>query len=151
MLAVVNLGIMLPAAPGCVGALQVFAVAALGVSGVGRELALAMAIDAHVVPYALVTAIGVSLLGRQQLSLAGLFRPAREQQTSGGAGLQSTQVASRQRGASRAVTLGPHSTLALASTSYEPSDSGIVPNPDSIPTPGRVLGRRVRHLTHAQS
>ena len=69
LLAVVNLGIMLPAAPGYVGTFQVFAVAALTAFGVGREAALALAIVAHVMQYALVTAIGLAFFGREQVSL----------------------------------------------------------------------------------
>ena len=76
LLAVVNLGIMLPAAPGYVGTFQVFAVAALGAFGVGREVALAMAIVAHLMQYVLVTAIGLALLAREHISLHSLSSDA---------------------------------------------------------------------------
>ena len=51
LLVVVNLGIMLPAAPGYVGTFQLFAVSALAVWGVPREPALAVAIVAHLAQY----------------------------------------------------------------------------------------------------
>ena len=69
LLVVVNLGIMLPAAPGYVGTFQFFAVAALAVWGVPREPALAVAIVAHLAQYVLVTAIGLAFFGREHLSL----------------------------------------------------------------------------------
>lgn len=72
LLVVVNLGIMLPAAPGYVGTFQFFAVAALSVWGVPREPALAVAIVAHVAQYVLVTAIGLAFFGREHVSLRGL-------------------------------------------------------------------------------
>jgi uncharacterized protein (TIRG00374 family) len=69
LVVVVNLGIMLPAAPGYVGTFQFFAVAALAVWGVPRERALAVAIVAHLVQYVLVTAIGLYFFGREHVSL----------------------------------------------------------------------------------
>jgi uncharacterized protein (TIRG00374 family) len=74
LLVIVNLGIMLPSAPGYVGTFQFFAVAALGVFGVPKEPALALALVAHGTQYALVTAIGLLLLAREQLSLGSLGR-----------------------------------------------------------------------------
>jgi uncharacterized protein (TIRG00374 family) len=72
LLVVVNLGIMVPAAPGYVGTFQVFAVAALAVWGVPREQALAVAIVAHLAQYVLVTAIGLAFFGREHLSLRAM-------------------------------------------------------------------------------
>ena len=69
LLVVVNLGIMLPAAPGYVGTFQFFAVSALAVWGVPREPALAIAIVAHLAQYVLVTAIGLAFFGREHISL----------------------------------------------------------------------------------
>jgi glycosyltransferase 2 family protein len=69
LLVVVNLGIMLPAAPGYVGTFQFFAVSALSVWGVPREPALAVAIVAHLTQYVLVTAIGLVFFSREHLSL----------------------------------------------------------------------------------
>ncbi|MCC7370417.1 MAG: flippase-like domain-containing protein [Chloroflexi bacterium] len=78
MLVVVNLGIMLPAAPGYVGTFQFFAVSALGVWGVPREPALAVAIVAHLIQYILVTAIGLVFFGREHLSLSSVAAASRE-------------------------------------------------------------------------
>jgi len=78
LLVVVNLGIMLPAAPGYVGTFQFFAVSALGVWGVPREPALAVAIVAHLVQYAVVTAIGLVFFGREHLSLRAVAAASRE-------------------------------------------------------------------------
>jgi glycosyltransferase 2 family protein len=72
LLAVVNLGIMLPSSPGYVGTFQVFAVAALTSFGVARETALAFAIVAHLSQYILVTAIGAAFFGREHISLRRL-------------------------------------------------------------------------------
>ena len=69
LLVAVNLGIMLPAAPGYVGTFQFFAVAALAVWGVPREPALAVAIVAHLAQYVLVTGIGLAFFGREHISL----------------------------------------------------------------------------------
>lgn len=69
LLVVVNLGIMLPAAPGYVGTFQLFAVSALAVWGVPHEAALAVAIVAHLTQYVLVTAIGLVFFGREHVSL----------------------------------------------------------------------------------
>lgn len=78
MLVVVNLGIMLPAAPGYVGTFQFFAVSALAVWGVPREPALAVAIVAHLTQYILVTAIGLVFFGREHLSLSSVAAASRE-------------------------------------------------------------------------
>jgi uncharacterized protein (TIRG00374 family) len=78
LLVVVNLGIMLPAAPGYVGTFQFFAVSALAVWGVPREPALAVAIVSHLVQYVLVTAIGLVFFGREHLSLGTVAKVSRE-------------------------------------------------------------------------
>jgi uncharacterized protein (TIRG00374 family) len=78
MLVVVNLGIMLPAAPGYVGTFQFFAVAALAVWGVPREPALAVAIVAHLAQYVLVTGIGLAFFGREHVSLRTMSAATRD-------------------------------------------------------------------------
>jgi glycosyltransferase 2 family protein len=78
LLVVVNLGIMLPAAPGYVGTFQFFAVSALAVWGVPREPALAVAIVAHLAQYVLVTAIGLVFFSREHLSLRTVAAVSRE-------------------------------------------------------------------------
>jgi glycosyltransferase 2 family protein len=72
LLVVVNLGIMLPAAPGYVGTFQFFAVSSLGVWGIPKEPALAVAIVAHLTQYILVTAIGLAFFGREHVSLRSM-------------------------------------------------------------------------------
>jgi uncharacterized membrane protein YbhN (UPF0104 family) len=67
-LATINLGIMVPSAPGYVGTQEFFGKAALGVFGVGAESALAMVIVAHAVQFALVTGLGVLFFAREHLS-----------------------------------------------------------------------------------
>jgi len=78
LLVVVNLGIMLPAAPGYVGTFQFFAVSALAVWGVPREPALAVAIVAHLAQYVLVTGIGLAFFGREHVSLRAVADASRE-------------------------------------------------------------------------
>lgn len=68
LLVVVNLGIMLPSAPGYVGTFQFFAVMALGAFGVPKETALAVAIASHLMQYLLVTAIGLFYFVRGNLA-----------------------------------------------------------------------------------
>ena len=68
LLVVVNLGIMLPSAPGYVGTFQFFAVMALGAFGVPKETALAVAIASHLMQYLLVTAIGLFFFARENLA-----------------------------------------------------------------------------------
>lgn len=69
VLVIVNLGIMLPSAPGYVGTFQFFAVSALAVFQVPRESSLALGIVSHLVQYVLVTGIGLFYLARFNLSL----------------------------------------------------------------------------------
>src|SRR4029079_18245610 len=77
LLVVVNLGIMLPAAPGYVGTFQLFAVSSLGVWGVPKEPALRVEVVAHLVQYVLVTAIGLAFFGREQVSLGSMSTMSR--------------------------------------------------------------------------
>jgi uncharacterized membrane protein YbhN (UPF0104 family) len=84
LLVVVNLGIMLPAAPGYVGTFQLFAVASLGVWGIPKEPALAVAIVAHLAQFILVTAIGLAFFGREQVSLRSMSMASADLATSDG-------------------------------------------------------------------
>ena len=68
LLVVVNLGIMLPSAPGYVGTFQFFAVMALGAFGVPKETALAISISSHLVQYSLVTGMGLVFFARENVS-----------------------------------------------------------------------------------
>ena len=68
LMVVVNLGIMLPSAPGYVGTFQFFGVMAMGVFGISKETALAIAISSHLMQYLLVTAIGLIFFAKENLA-----------------------------------------------------------------------------------
>jgi uncharacterized protein (TIRG00374 family) len=74
LLVMVNLGIMIPSAPGYVGTFQFFAVSALSVFDVPRETGLAISVVSHLMQYTLVTSIGLYFLSRQHIRLASLFQ-----------------------------------------------------------------------------
>ena len=78
LLVVVNLGIMLPSAPGYVGTFQFFAVMALGAFGVPKEIALAAAISSHLMQYLLVTGMGLVMFARENLSFWSFGKEAAE-------------------------------------------------------------------------
>ncbi len=79
LLAVVNLGIMVPSAPGYVGTFQILAVLALGAFGVPKELALAVAIASHLMQWLMVTTIGLLFFLRENLGLRNLEVKASEE------------------------------------------------------------------------
>jgi hypothetical protein len=72
MTVVINLGIMIPSAPGYVGTFEGAGVSALAPFGVAPERALALTIVSHAVQWLLVTGIGTALLARAGLSLRGV-------------------------------------------------------------------------------
>jgi len=77
LLVFVNLGIMIPAAPGYIGTYQFFAKLALGAFAVAEAPALALSLVAHATQYTLVTTVGLlSLwrLGFSPRSLGGMAR-----------------------------------------------------------------------------
>ena len=78
LLVVVNLGIMVPSAPGYVGTFQFFAVMALGAFGIPKETALAVAIASHLMQFVLVTAIGLFFFVRENLAFWRFQREAEE-------------------------------------------------------------------------
>ncbi|GIW10718.1 MAG: TIGR00374 family protein [Dehalococcoidia bacterium] len=65
----VNLGIMIPSAPGYLGTFQLFAKIALSAFGVPATLGFAVAVLAHAVQYLLVTSAGAVVFLREQLTL----------------------------------------------------------------------------------
>ncbi len=71
-LVTINLGIMVPSAPGYVGTQEFFGKQALGVFGVGAETALVLVLVSHAVQYALVTGLGLTFFAREHLSLRSL-------------------------------------------------------------------------------
>lgn len=66
----VNLGIMLPSAPGYVGTFQFFAKMALGAFGVGSAVAFSVAVVSHAMQYVLVTSLGIFFFLRDNVPLA---------------------------------------------------------------------------------
>jgi len=66
VLVVVNLGIMVPSAPGYIGAFHFFAVLALGAFSVDRETALGVALVSHAMQYVMITGLGVAFIWQQQ-------------------------------------------------------------------------------------
>ena len=74
LLVMVNLGIMIPSAPGYVGTFQFFAVSALSVFDVPRETGLAISVVSHLMQYILVTSIGLYFFSRQNIRLGSLFQ-----------------------------------------------------------------------------
>ncbi|MBI2755500.1 MAG: flippase-like domain-containing protein [Chloroflexi bacterium] len=73
-LVMINLGIMVPAAPGYVGTQEFFGKQALGVFGVDPESALALVLVSHAVQYALVTGLGLAFFAREHLWPSSLAR-----------------------------------------------------------------------------
>jgi hypothetical protein len=71
-LVMINLGILLPSAPGYVGTFQFFTVAALTAFAVPRETALSYSFLAHALQYVLITGLGLFFLWRADLSLTGI-------------------------------------------------------------------------------
>lgn len=64
LLVFVNLGIMIPAAPGYIGTYQLFAKLALGAFAVSQASAIALSFLAHALQYTLVTSMGLLCLWR---------------------------------------------------------------------------------------
>lgn len=69
VLVFVNLGIMLPSAPGYIGTFQFFARMAMGAFGVGGGVAFAFAVVSHALQYVLVTSLGLVYFLRDNLAL----------------------------------------------------------------------------------
>jgi len=72
MMVMVNLGTLIPSAPGYVGAFQFFGVMALAAFGVPAGIALAVAIVSHVSQWVTVTGIGLLFVARESIGLGGL-------------------------------------------------------------------------------
>ncbi|MCS6800421.1 MAG: lysylphosphatidylglycerol synthase transmembrane domain-containing protein [Chloroflexota bacterium] len=76
LLVFVNLGIMIPSAPGYIGTFQLFAKIALSAFGVGATLGFSVAILAHAIQYFLVTGAGLAVFVREHLTLSTIVPPA---------------------------------------------------------------------------
>lgn len=72
MMVMVNLGTLIPSAPGYVGVFQFFGVMALGVFGVPSSVALAISIVSHAAQWVTVTGIGLAFVARESMSLSRL-------------------------------------------------------------------------------
>jgi glycosyltransferase 2 family protein len=73
-LVTINLGIMVPSAPGYLGTQEFFGTSALGVFGVSPQSALALVLVSHAVQYVLVTTLGLLFFAREHLSPGQLRR-----------------------------------------------------------------------------
>lgn len=66
----INLGIMIPAAPGGLGPFEAAAVFALGAFGVNETTAASVALTAHAVQFLLITGLGLIFIWHEGISLA---------------------------------------------------------------------------------
>jgi uncharacterized membrane protein YbhN (UPF0104 family) len=80
LLVFVNLGIMIPSAPGYVGTYQLFATLALGAFGIAASAAVALSFVAHALQYTLITSVGLLSLWRLGFSPRNLGQLARAEQ-----------------------------------------------------------------------
>jgi len=81
LLVFVNLGIMIPSAPGYVGTYQLFAKLALGAFGIAASAAVALSFVAHALQYTLITGVGLLSLWKLGFSPRNLGQMARAEQT----------------------------------------------------------------------
>ncbi|MEW5719727.1 MAG: lysylphosphatidylglycerol synthase transmembrane domain-containing protein [Chloroflexota bacterium] len=70
MTGIINLGVMIPAAPGGLGPYEAAGVFALSAFGVNETLAASVALGAHAVQYSMITGLGVFFTWRLGISLA---------------------------------------------------------------------------------
>jgi len=69
---IVNIGILIPSAPGYIGAFEFFCVSALAIFNVGKSAALSYAIVLHTVLFIPITLIGIYYFGRENLNLSDI-------------------------------------------------------------------------------
>jgi uncharacterized protein (TIRG00374 family) len=70
MMVMINLGVMIPAAPGGLGPFEAAGVYALSAFGVNETTAAGVALSAHAVQYLLITGLGLLFVWREGISLA---------------------------------------------------------------------------------
>lgn len=70
MMVLINLGIMIPAAPGGVGPFEAAAIFALSSFGMNETLAASVALGSHAVQYIVITGLGLLFIWRAGMSLA---------------------------------------------------------------------------------
>lgn len=68
VMCIVNLGAMLPSAPGYLGTYQLFCVFSLGAFGISHERALAFSLVSHITWYLPLTLVGIALFFRERLN-----------------------------------------------------------------------------------
>jgi len=78
LLTMINLGNLVPTAPGFIGGFQFFAILALGVFAVSKEVALSLAIVSHAMQYTFVTSLGVWFMSRYGMNLGVAQKAAHE-------------------------------------------------------------------------
>lgn len=78
VLSILNLGILIPAAPGYVGTFEVFGSESLALFGIGKTLAKSFAVSAHAVQFIPVTILGLLFLYREGLGLSVLSEKSRD-------------------------------------------------------------------------
>jgi glycosyltransferase 2 family protein len=76
-LGVMALGIAAPSSPGAVGVMELSVIAALSAFGLDPAIALAVALTAHVANYLVSGIVGAYGLGRDGMTLTGLYRNVR--------------------------------------------------------------------------
>ena len=86
---IVNLGTIMPSAPGFVGVFQFFCVLSLGMFGVSKEHALSFGLVLNVSEYLPVTLVGILFLGLMDLTLKTMMQQEGEPDPGGTAPLQS--------------------------------------------------------------
>jgi uncharacterized membrane protein YbhN (UPF0104 family) len=70
MMVLINLGVMIPAAPGGLGPFEAAGVFALGVFGVTDTTAASVALGAHAMQYVMITGMGLFFIWRAGMSFA---------------------------------------------------------------------------------
>ncbi len=73
LMSAVNLGIMIPVAPGGMGPYQAAAILALAAFGVPKEIGLSVSLLTYAVQYSYVTTIGLYFMGKEGVSLSRII------------------------------------------------------------------------------
>lgn len=74
LLAVVNLGILVPAAPGYIGTFQFFSIMALSIFGIDKNTGFSVSIVLHALQYFPITFLGLYYLGKEGIKLSNIAR-----------------------------------------------------------------------------
>jgi uncharacterized membrane protein YbhN (UPF0104 family) len=79
---IVNIGILIPSAPGYVGAFEFFTISALSIFAVEKSIALSYAIVLHAVLFIPITIIGVYYFWKENLHLSDITNVSKIPSTS---------------------------------------------------------------------